>query len=114
MVRHYCNGSILIKLRSPDREANMFFTVKDKFPALTAPLSSQIIRMDGGEYVSLAGEFNGLKEVIFFFFKLSQSDIYNGEFSLLYLLYVYLDFICQVTKEEWAMMESMIRSTKGS
>ncbi|XP_051721817.1 2,4-dienoyl-CoA reductase, mitochondrial [Ctenopharyngodon idella] len=44
-------------------------------------VSGAIIRMDGGEYVSLAGEFNGLKEV---------------------------------TKEEWAMMESMIRSTKGS
>lgn len=68
--------------------------------------------MDGGEYVSMAGEFNGLKEVIFYF--LTQSDIYNGEFSLLFLLYVYLDFICQVTKEQWAMMESMIRSTKGS
>ncbi|KAG1948215.1 2,4-dienoyl-CoA reductase, mitochondrial [Pimephales promelas] len=44
-------------------------------------VSGAIIRMDGGEYVSNAGEFNGLKEV---------------------------------TKEQWAMMESMIRSTKGS
>lgn len=79
MVWHYCNGSILIKLRSPDREANMFFTVKDKCPALTAPLSSQIIRMDGGEYVSIAGEFNGLKEVIFFilFFFISVNQIFT-------------------------------------
>uniref|UniRef100_A0A673I9N6 2,4-dienoyl-CoA reductase, mitochondrial-like n=1 Tax=Sinocyclocheilus rhinocerous TaxID=307959 RepID=A0A673I9N6_9TELE len=30
-------------------------------------VSGAIIRMDGGEYVSLAGEFNGLKKVIFFF-----------------------------------------------
>ncbi|KAK7147060.1 hypothetical protein R3I94_009797 [Phoxinus phoxinus] len=44
-------------------------------------VSGAIIRMDGGEYVSMAGEFNSLKEV---------------------------------TKEQWAMMESMIRSTKGS
>ncbi|XP_067304324.1 2,4-dienoyl-CoA reductase, mitochondrial [Pseudorasbora parva] len=44
-------------------------------------VSGAIIRMDGGEYVSMAGEFNGLKEV---------------------------------TKEQWAMMESMIRKTKGS
>lgn len=60
---HYCNGPILIKLRSPDRAANMFFTLKDKFPSYISSLSSQIIRMDGGEYVSLAGEFNGMKEV---------------------------------------------------
>ncbi|XP_026857420.2 2,4-dienoyl-CoA reductase, mitochondrial [Electrophorus electricus] len=44
-------------------------------------VSGAIIRMDGGEYVSMAGEFNGLK---------------------------------MVTKEEWATMEAMIRSTKGS
>ncbi len=43
--------------------------------------------MDGGEYVSIAGEFNGLKKVIF-----NQSDIYN-EFLLFYLLNVYFDFI---------------------
>lgn len=86
MVRHYCNGSILIKLRSPDREANMFFTVKDKFPALTAPLSSQIIRMDGGEYVSLAGEFNGLKEVIFFFLTQSNRYLQWGVFITLFII----------------------------
>ncbi len=45
--------------------------------------------MDGGEYVSIAGEFNGLKKV-----SCNQSDIYNEEFLLLYLLYVYFDFIC--------------------
>ncbi len=44
--------------------------------------------MDGGEYVSIAGEFNGLKKVIF-----NQSDIYNEEFLLFYLLNVYFDFI---------------------
>ncbi len=43
--------------------------------------------MDGGEYVSIAGEFNGLKKVIF-----NQSDIYN-EFLLFYLLNVYFDLI---------------------
>lgn len=63
---HYCNDPILIKLMTPDRAANMFFTLKDKFPSYISSLSSQIIRMDGGEYVSLAGEFNGMKEVIFF------------------------------------------------
>uniref|UniRef100_A0A4W5N7W0 2,4-dienoyl CoA reductase 1, mitochondrial n=1 Tax=Hucho hucho TaxID=62062 RepID=A0A4W5N7W0_9TELE len=41
----------------------------------------QIIRMDGGEYVSMAGEFNDLR---------------------------------RVTKEQWAMMETLIRGTKGS
>ncbi|KAL0984867.1 hypothetical protein UPYG_G00149710 [Umbra pygmaea] len=44
-------------------------------------VSGAIIRMDGGEYVSMAGEFNDLK---------------------------------RVTKEQWAMMEAMIRGTKGS
>ncbi|KAJ7985480.1 hypothetical protein DPEC_G00352470 [Dallia pectoralis] len=44
-------------------------------------VSGAIIRMDGGEYVSLAGEFNDLKKV---------------------------------TKEQWAVMETMIRNTKGS
>lgn len=44
-------------------------------------VSGAIIRMDGGEYVSMAGEFNDLK---------------------------------QVTKEQWDMMEAMIRNTKGS
>lgn len=37
-LAHYCNGPILIKLRSPDRAANMFFTVKDKFPSYTVYL----------------------------------------------------------------------------
>ncbi|KAF4087927.1 hypothetical protein AMELA_G00077120 [Ameiurus melas] len=44
-------------------------------------VSGAIIRMDGGEYVSMAGEFNSLSKV---------------------------------TQEQWAMMEAMIRSTKGS
>ncbi|KAI1885491.1 hypothetical protein AGOR_G00204240 [Albula goreensis] len=44
-------------------------------------VSGAIIRMDGGEYVSMAGEFNDLRKV---------------------------------TKEQWAMLESMIRKTKGS
>lgn len=44
-------------------------------------VSGAIIRMDGGEYVSMAGEFNGLTKV---------------------------------TKEQWVMMEAMIRGTKGS
>ncbi|XP_026083790.1 2,4-dienoyl-CoA reductase, mitochondrial-like [Carassius auratus] len=44
-------------------------------------VSGAIIRMDGGEYVSIAGEFNGLKKV---------------------------------TQEQWAIMEAMIRNTKGS
>ncbi|XP_060776666.1 2,4-dienoyl-CoA reductase, mitochondrial [Neoarius graeffei] len=44
-------------------------------------VSGAIIRMDGGEYVSMAGEFNSLSKV---------------------------------TQEQWAMMEAMIRNTKGS
>ncbi|XP_056143103.1 2,4-dienoyl-CoA reductase, mitochondrial isoform X2 [Lampris incognitus] len=44
-------------------------------------VSGAVIRMDGGEYVSMAGEFNELR---------------------------------RVTPEQWAMMEAMIRSTKGS
>lgn len=44
-------------------------------------VSGAIIRMDGGEYVSMAGEFNDLRKV---------------------------------TKEQWSMLEAMIRGTKGS
>ncbi|KFP87583.1 hypothetical protein N311_04450, partial [Apaloderma vittatum] len=44
-------------------------------------VNGAVIRMDGGEYVFMAGEFNHLKKV---------------------------------TKEEWDMMEAMIRKTKGS
>ncbi|XP_068252397.1 2,4-dienoyl-CoA reductase [(3E)-enoyl-CoA-producing], mitochondrial [Nyctibius grandis] len=44
-------------------------------------VNGAVIRMDGGEYVSMAGEFNNLKEV---------------------------------TKEQWDVMEAMIRKTKGS
>ncbi|KAM9199609.1 2,4-dienoyl-CoA reductase [(3E)-enoyl-CoA-producing], mitochondrial [Mergus octosetaceus] len=44
-------------------------------------VNGAVIRMDGGEYVSMAGEFNELKKV---------------------------------TKEQWDMMEAMIRKTKGS
>ncbi|MBN3305644.1 DECR protein, partial [Amia calva] len=44
-------------------------------------VSGAVIRMDGGEYVSMAGEFNSLKKV---------------------------------TKEQWAALETLIRSTKGS
>jgi len=71
--------------------------------------------MDGGEYVSNAGEFNGLKEVIFFFLNQTQSIGYLhwGVFITLFIICLPC-FICQVTKEQWAMMESMIRSTKGS
>ncbi|XP_014821126.1 PREDICTED: 2,4-dienoyl-CoA reductase, mitochondrial isoform X1 [Calidris pugnax] len=44
-------------------------------------VNGAVIRMDGGEYVAMAGEFNDLKKV---------------------------------TKEQWDMMEAMIRKTKGS
>eukprot|EP00076_Gallus_gallus_P047564 XP_418328.1 2,4-dienoyl-CoA reductase, mitochondrial [Gallus gallus] len=44
-------------------------------------INGAVIRMDGGEYVFMAGEFNHLKEV---------------------------------TKEQWEVMEAMIRKTKGS
>lgn len=44
-------------------------------------VSGAVIRMDGGEYVSIAGEFNDLRKV---------------------------------SKEQWEMLEAMIRSTKGS
>uniref|UniRef100_A0A8B9DGE9 2,4-dienoyl-CoA reductase [(3E)-enoyl-CoA-producing], mitochondrial n=1 Tax=Anser cygnoides TaxID=8845 RepID=A0A8B9DGE9_ANSCY len=44
-------------------------------------VNGAVIRMDGGEYVSMAGEFNELKKV---------------------------------PKEQWDMMEAMIRKTKGS
>ncbi|XP_042664705.1 2,4-dienoyl-CoA reductase [(3E)-enoyl-CoA-producing], mitochondrial [Centrocercus urophasianus] len=44
-------------------------------------VNGAVIRMDGGEYVSMAGEFNDLKKV---------------------------------TKEQWDVMEAMIRKTKGS
>ncbi|XP_018431780.1 PREDICTED: 2,4-dienoyl-CoA reductase, mitochondrial [Nanorana parkeri] len=44
-------------------------------------VSGAIIRMDGGEYVYMAGEFNSLQKV---------------------------------TKEQWDMMEKLIRKTKGS
>ncbi|NXA33610.1 DECR protein, partial [Eudromia elegans] len=45
-------------------------------------VNGAVIRMDGGEFVSMAGEFNDLRKV--------------------------------VTKEEWDVMEAMIRKTKGS
>ncbi|KAK3605737.1 hypothetical protein CHS0354_013535 [Potamilus streckersoni] len=44
-------------------------------------MSGEVVRFDGGEYVSRAGEFNELRVI---------------------------------TKEQWDMMEKMIRSTKGS
>lgn len=44
-------------------------------------MSGAVIRFDGGEYVSMAGEFNDLR---------------------------------RVTPDQWKMMETMIRSTKGS
>ncbi|XP_048008446.1 2,4-dienoyl-CoA reductase, mitochondrial isoform X2 [Megalobrama amblycephala] len=66
------------RLGSPGEIANLAAYLCSDYASW---VSGAIIRMDGGEYVSSAGEFNGLKEV---------------------------------TKEEWAMMESMIRSTKGS
>ncbi|KAM4601247.1 2,4-dienoyl-CoA reductase [(3E)-enoyl-CoA-producing], mitochondrial [Polymixia lowei] len=44
-------------------------------------VSGAVIRIDGGEYVSMAGEFNDLR---------------------------------RVTPEQWAVMEAMIRGTKGS
>ncbi|XP_060099514.1 2,4-dienoyl-CoA reductase [(3E)-enoyl-CoA-producing], mitochondrial [Heteronotia binoei] len=44
-------------------------------------INGAVIRMDGGEYVSMAGEFNDLRKV---------------------------------TKEQWNMMEEIIRKTKGS
>ncbi|NXK90254.1 DECR protein, partial [Formicarius rufipectus] len=44
-------------------------------------VNGAVIRMDGGEYVSMAGEFNDLK---------------------------------RVTKDQWDIMEAMIRKTKGS
>ncbi|NXL93985.1 DECR protein, partial [Alectura lathami] len=44
-------------------------------------VNGAVVRMDGGEYVSMAGEFNDLREV---------------------------------TKEQWDIMEAMIRKTKGS
>ncbi|KAL3859788.1 hypothetical protein ACJMK2_009982 [Sinanodonta woodiana] len=44
-------------------------------------MSGEVVRFDGGEYVSRAGEFNELRDI---------------------------------TKDQWDMMEKMIRSTKGS
>ncbi|NXA45469.1 DECR protein, partial [Nothocercus julius] len=45
-------------------------------------VNGAVIRMDGGEFVSMAGEFNDLRKV--------------------------------VSKDQWDMMEAMIRKTKGS
>lgn len=67
--------------------------------------------MDGGEYVSIAGEFNDLKKVILFFNIACEG---RKVVPTLLLHCVYLNFIWQVSKEQWTMMESMIRSTKGS
>lgn len=44
-------------------------------------MSGAVVRLDGGEYVSMAGEFNSLR---------------------------------RVSKEQWDLIESMIRKTKGS
>ncbi|XP_030638219.1 2,4-dienoyl-CoA reductase [(3E)-enoyl-CoA-producing], mitochondrial [Chanos chanos] len=66
------------RLGTPEEIANLAAYLCSDYASW---VSGAVIRMDGGEYVSMAGEFNELK---------------------------------RVTKEQWAMLEAMIRSTKGS
>lgn len=66
------------RLGTPEEIANLAAYLCSDYASW---VSGAIIRMDGGEYVSMAGEFNELR---------------------------------QVTKEQWDMMEAMIRNTKGS
>lgn len=66
------------RLGTPEEIANLAAYLCSDYASW---VSGAIIRMDGGEYVSMAGEFNDLKKV---------------------------------TKEQWDVMESIIRKTKGS
>ncbi|XP_078543189.1 2,4-dienoyl-CoA reductase [(3E)-enoyl-CoA-producing], mitochondrial [Lissotriton helveticus] len=66
------------RLGTPEEIANLTAYLCSDYASW---VSGAIIRMDGGKYVSMAGEFNDLKKV---------------------------------TKEQWDVMESIIRKTKGS
>lgn len=73
--------------------------------------SLQVVVFDGGEYVSMAGEFNEFRKVQVFqclnvslFFPLLLDQVLK---SLIYLFF-------QVPNEMWDQMEAMIRKTKGS
>ncbi|XP_008321110.1 2,4-dienoyl-CoA reductase [(3E)-enoyl-CoA-producing], mitochondrial [Cynoglossus semilaevis] len=66
------------RLGKPEEVANLAAYISSNYATW---MSGAVIRLDGGEYVSMAGEFNELR---------------------------------RVTPEEWKMMETMIRSTKGS
>uniref|UniRef100_A0A3Q3M1B7 2,4-dienoyl-CoA reductase [(3E)-enoyl-CoA-producing], mitochondrial n=1 Tax=Mastacembelus armatus TaxID=205130 RepID=A0A3Q3M1B7_9TELE len=66
------------RLGKPGEIANLAAYISSDYASW---MSGAVIRFDGGEYVSMAGEFNELH---------------------------------RVTPDQWKMMETMIRSTKGS
>lgn len=73
---------------------------------------SEVVRFDGGELVSMAGEFNELRSVSFTF--KGAVGGFGWSFSLHGSRTVVSHFVFQVTPDQWTMMEAMIRSTKGS
>lgn len=64
----------------------------------------QVIRLDGGEFVSMAGEFNELRKV-----GGSSSRGRRGAAPGLIL-----SLVQQVSPDQWKVMEALIRGTKGS
>ena len=73
--------------------------------------SLQVVVFDGGEYVSMAGEFNEFRKVQAFLC-LNVSPFFSSALDQLLKSLIYLFF--QVPNEMWDQMEAMIRKTKGS
>lgn len=65
-----------------------------------------MIRFDGGEFVFMAGEFNELNKVGVAIKRLLQREAFFVFFCHLVLRF------CQVSPNEWKIMEAMIRKTK--
>ncbi|XP_032415440.1 2,4-dienoyl-CoA reductase [(3E)-enoyl-CoA-producing], mitochondrial isoform X1 [Xiphophorus hellerii] len=81
------------RLGKPAELANLAAYLSSDFASW---MSGAVIRFDGGEYVSMAGEFNELR-------KQRVTDVTAGVSPVL-----------QVTPDQWKTLEAMIRGTKGS
>ncbi|XP_023186933.1 2,4-dienoyl-CoA reductase, mitochondrial isoform X1 [Xiphophorus maculatus] len=81
------------RLGKPAELANLAAYLSSDFASW---MSGAVIRFDGGEYVSMAGEFNELR-------KERVTDVTAGVSPVL-----------QVTPDQWKTLEAMIRGTKGS
>lgn len=65
----------------------------------------QVIRFDGGEFVFMAGEFNELHKVSVAIKRFPQREAFLSFLSS-------CSSFCQVSPNEWKIMEAMIRKTK--